>query len=406
MRPPARIRVATALAALAGLVLTLTPGAPAAAVAVDQWYPVPGSGTYTVRGHGYGHGIGMSQHGAQGAAIAGRTHEQILDFYFPGTTLGSASYKIKVLITADTTPDLVVLPTEGLLVRDSGTKTLHPLPTNLGASRWRLVVVADNRNAVEYLAGNVWKRWRPGNREVLAGEGAFRASGPVTLVLPSGATRAYRGSLRAAAPNATTTDRDTVNIISMDNYVRGVVAREMPASWKPEAVQAQSVAARTYGAFLRAENLLRHYQICDTTSCQVYGGVQDEHPLSDAAVAATAGQVLLHEGEPSFTQFSASSGGWTAVGSRPYLTAKADPYDDWSGNTSHDWSVKLASSRIRDAYPGLGRLRGLRVTSRDGNGEWKGRVLRIVLDGTKKDVVLSGADFRFRFGLKSHWFSF
>ena len=50
------------------------------------------------------------------------------------------------------------------------------------------------------------------------------------------------------------------------------------------------------------------------------------------------------------------------------------------------------------------RYRLLRVTARDGNGQWKGRVQRLVLDGKKRDVVLSGDDFRFRFGLRSTWF--
>ena len=60
----------------------------------------------------------------------------------------------------------------------------------------------------------------------------------------------------------------------MDDYVQGVVPAEMPASWEPEAVQAQAVAARTYAAWHRARSGDRYYQICDTTSCQVYGGRQ------------------------------------------------------------------------------------------------------------------------------------
>ena len=64
-----------------------------------------------------------------------------------------------------------------------------------------------------------------------------------------------------------------MNVLSMDDYVKGVVPREMPASWEPDAVRSQAVAARTYAAFDRAAHPTRSYQTCDTTSCQVYGGV-------------------------------------------------------------------------------------------------------------------------------------
>ena len=71
----------------------------------------------------------------------------------------------------------------------------------------------------------------------------------------------------------------------------------MPASWQPAAVRAQAVAARTYAAFDRAAHTTRYYDTCDTTSCQVYGGVGDEDSRSNAAVDATAGKVLHYGGQ-------------------------------------------------------------------------------------------------------------
>jgi SpoIID/LytB domain protein len=47
---------------------------------------VPSNRTYTIDGHGFGHGKGLSQRGAQGAATAGLDVNQILAFYYPGTT--------------------------------------------------------------------------------------------------------------------------------------------------------------------------------------------------------------------------------------------------------------------------------------------------------------------------------
>ena len=392
------------LAGTPQLIATGSDSPPRARVTVDQRYPVPASGTYTVRGHGYGHGRGMSQHGANGAARQGLGHEEILKFYYPGTAFGTASRKIRVLVTGDTTSDLVVEARRSLRLRDLGDGTTYTLPRDRGATRWR--VTADgSRNVVSYYADGLWRSWRPGGAEALEGAGEFRARGPITLVTPSGAL-AYRGALRAVPPSSGSTDRDTVNVLPIDAYVQGVVPAEMPAFWEPEAVQAQAVAARTYASFHRARNADRYYQVCDTTACQVYRGVAGEHELGNAAVRATARQILTHDGGPAFTEFSASSGGWTVAGDFAYLTAKQDPYDDWSGNTVHDWSVPLSASRIAGAYPSIGRLQAIRVTNRDGNGQWQGRVQSMALIGSKSTVRVTGDAFRWKFGLRSTWFSF
>jgi SpoIID/LytB domain protein len=253
---------------------------------------------------------------------------------------------------------------------------------------------------------SAWHRYQPGGLATLGGDGEFTStSARITLVLPVG-TRTYRGFLRAASPSAGSADRDTVNVVALDSYVKGVVPAEMPASWSPEAVQAQSVAARTYGWWSRSQYVDRYYQICDTTACQVYKGYTGEYSASNTAVDATAGQILTYQGKPAFTQFSSSSGGWTSAGSVPYLPHKADPYDDWSGNTVHDWSVKLNESTLERRYPGIGDLKTIKVNSREGGGDWSGRVWGMTLVGTKGSVALSGDTFRSIYGLRSSWFSF
>ena len=396
-------------AAVATCVLTTlaTVGAvapPATAVSVNQTFGVPDDKMLTVRGHGYGHGHGMSQYGARGAAEQGLTHRQILEFYYPGTSWGEVRGKVRVLITGDTTRDLVVSPAAGLRLQDLGNGATHELPAIRGVKRWRLNVRKDGRAVVGYRTDR-WRRWRPAGAATLAGDGQFRARGPLTLWTPAGPVR-YRGILRAASPTPGSSDRDTVNIVSVDTYVKGVIPAEMPASWHPEAVRAQAVAARTYASWSRAENMRRYYQICDTTACQVYRGVDAEHSASNAAVAATSRQILTHEGQPAFTQFSSSSGGHTAVGSRPYLVAQPDPYDDHAGNPVHTWQVRVDARRLERTYPALGRLKRIQVVSRDGNGEWQGRVWSMVLDGSRADRTISGDSFRWLYGLRSSWFTF
>jgi stage II sporulation protein D len=400
-RTPAVLAAVMSMAAAAAVVAGVSSG-PADAVSTDQSYWVPVDKQVVVRGHGYGHGHGMSQYGAQGAALKGKSYKEIVDFYYPGTSWSKVRGHVRVLITADTTSDVVVSPLSGLTVRDLGSQETYPLPDIKGATRWRLNVVG-GKTRVNYLTDR-WRLFRPGGRTELQGDGEFFASGPLTLWTPSG-SRSYRGALRAASPSPGSAVRDTVNVLSMDQYVQGVVPYEMPASWSPEAVKAQAVAARTYATWSRAQNRSRYYQICDTTACQVYGGVGGEDARSNTAVAGTRRQILTYGGKPAFTQFSSSSGGWTSAGSVPYLTAKEDPYDGWDGNPVHTWTMAIDAGRFERSYPSLGTLRRILVVNRDGNGDWQGRVNSVVLDGTRGDVTISGDQFRWAFGLRSSWFT-
>lgn len=375
---------------------------PAGAVATDQSYWVPVDKRVVVHGHGYGHGHGMSQYGAQGAALKGLPYKEIIDFYYPGTSWRTMRGKVRVLITADTTDDVEVSPTTGLRVRDVATGEVHTLPERAAVTRWRLHV-REGRTVVQRFTDR-WRRFHAPWARNIAGDAEFLANTPITLWTPAG-PRTYRGVLRAASPTPGSSVRDTVNIVSMNQYVMGVVPAEMPASWHAEAVKAQSVAARTYATWSRNQNMGRYYQICDTTACQVYGGVGGEDPRSNAAVRATGRQILTYAGKPAFTQFSASSGGWTRAGSVPYLPAQEDPYDGWEGNSVHRWSATADLAVLERSYPAVGSLRRLHVTARDGNGDWQGRVESLVLDGTKGRVTISGDAFRWAFGLRSSWFT-
>jgi stage II sporulation protein D len=362
---------------------------------VSESYPIPANGVLQLTGHGYGHGHGMSQYGAQGAAKSGLTYRQILSFYYPGTTLGTASGSIRVLISADTDDDVRVTPASGLRVRQVSTGASYPLPATAGIKTWRLRTVG-GATVLDYDNG-AWHDYKPGGN-ALRGDAEFYRAGVLVLRV-SGATRNYRGAMRLSSSN-------TVNVLSLDDYVKGVVPREMPASWQSAAVQAQAVAARTYAAWERADHPNRYNHTCDTTSCQVYGGVGSEDSRANDAVVATANRVLNYGGTPAFTQFGSSSGGWLAAGSRPYLVAKADPYDDHSGNPVHTWTKTLTRAAIQQAYPSLGTLQRVLVTRRDGHGEWYGRVEEMILDGSKSNVTMAGTTFRSKFGLRSQWFRF
>jgi SpoIID/LytB domain protein len=384
----------------AALVVAAVPSADAATSARkgEVWPIGPGS-TIAVDGHGYGHGRGLSQYGAEGAARAGLTSAQIVDFYYPGTTAGSAAGQVKVWITADRDRVLTVRARPGLKVRDLVTKQKTLLPDK-GATKWRLSAGSGTKTKVAFFKQR-WVTWK-----TLKGDAEFGAGGrPITLVLPGGKVE-YRGALALRAPKQGRPKRVTVNRLPLDSYLKGVVPREIFTSWSPAALEAQAIAARTYAAYERAQPLSSVYQICDTTSCQVYGGFSAEHPSTNAAVDATAGQVRLDTtGMPAFTQFSSSNGGWSAAGTVPYLVAQQDPYDGWSGNPHTTWTLPLTAGNVEKNYPAIGTLTSIAVDSRTGNGEWGGRALDMTLTGTAGSVETTGEEFRLRVGLKSSWFT-
>ena len=381
----------TAPRVLAPLLALVFVALPAPAHAADD-FTIPSTATIRISGHGYGHGHGMSQHGAQGAALQGLTHQQIAEFYYPGTTWGTAKGKVSVLVSADTSPDVEVLARKGLRLRTLADGAVTDLAAaRPSATRWRITPVPGGKVTVSYLTSG-WKRLR-----TLAGDAElFAQGGPTTLVLPGGRQVAYRGALRA-------THSDTVNVLPLEKYLRGVVPLEMPVSWEPEALAAQAVAARTYAANGRAHPIAAHYQLCDTTSCQVYGGATAEDANATAGIKASKGQVLLYDGAPAFTQFSASNGGWTSAGSAPYLVAEKDPYDAWSGNPHTSWLITVSDGTIEKAFPTIGDLTRIQFTKRTGNGQWGGRVVKARLTGSAGTRTVSGEDLRFALGLRSEW---
>ena len=173
------------IALVAGVVMAVATGGSASAVDTNQTYWIAATGKVVVQGHGYGHGHGMSQYGAQGAAEQGLTHEQILDFYYPGTTFEKARGKIRVLISSAPTGRLVVRPADGLTVTDLDTGTSYPMPTVDSATKWRLKPNRNGADRVAYLTDK-WHFVKFNGNRALAGIGQFSASGPLSVVTASG----------------------------------------------------------------------------------------------------------------------------------------------------------------------------------------------------------------------------
>ena len=378
-----RVLASALVTGLAALGLAVLPAAPAAAAEV---YYRPANGVFHVEGHGWGHGHGLNQWGAEGAARQGVVARTILDRYYAGTAQEvKPSRLIRVLIQEDDHVDLMVKAVSGLRLRDRATNAVYTLPA--GAEKWRVLQTSAGQQVQRYVGG--WSAWSTGGKSAWTGPLQFEGVTPLRLHFSNGTAREYRGTLRAVRTGTTTID--VVNVLDLEHYLLGVVPRESPASFKPEALKAQSIAARSYSSY-KMDHVPSGaaYDICSTIMCQVYGGVrliatngtvfELEHPNTTNAVNATKGVVRTSGGKAIFAEFSSSNGGWSTQGSFPYLAPRADPWDAIA-SPHHNWDATLTTAQLERKFPSVGRLLRIRVTRRDGNGEWGGRVKEVVLEG-------------------------
>lgn len=397
MSPLVRSRTSRLAAALIAGALGLSLGTTACAHGATP-QPLPPGTTFVITGHGNGHGHGMSQWGAQGAALAGKNVGQIMAFYYPGTQWGTAAGSIRVRLTKDTSADVVVRARPKLLAHRVGGRTFRIASLRPRAKRWRIVPVAGGRSRLDFLTGR-WHRFR-----TVKGDLEFRArdNGPLRLYLPHGSAL-YRGTLRAASPVPGRADRDTVNIVGLESYLRGVVPAEAYPSWKPAALQAQAVAARSYAAYQRATLRGGYFDVYDTSADQVYRGASAETASTDAAVRATARRIRTYRGRPAFTQFSASNGGYMlADGVHPYLVSKADPYDGTPDNPYRTWTKTVTLKQFDDRFPSYAPIADVRVTAyAPGAGHWVKTLTVTKADSGSSSDAVSGETVRSWLGMRT-----
>lgn len=171
--------------------------------------------------------------------------------------------------------------------------------------------------------------------------------------------RKYRGCFRAAT--AQQGGVLLLNVLDLEDYLRGVVPSEMPAMWHPEAVKAQAVAARTYALKETLTSRAAQYDVTADTSDQMYLGASHEHPASDAAVKATEGMIAAYNGQPITAYYHSSGGGRTRKGTEPYLVGvespEESPYDEWKLEYSLD---ELGAILAKGGYS-VGKLSGARI---------------------------------------------
>ncbi len=208
----------------------------------------------------------------------------------------------------------------------------------------------------------------------------------------------YRGEINILRQDGTIY---AVNTVNLEDYLRGVVPKELLCS-KTEAVKAQAVVARTYAWGHRSPEA--DWDVRDDTGHQVYGGIDAEHKMSDDAIEATAGLVLCHNGELACQAlYHSSCGGMTesnfyVFGSQPisYLAGVTcgDPQNPWCKRSSYsrweaEWTPEeLGQELSKYLRKSLNRVKSLEIAEASPSG----RVVRLIVHFEKGDDLLLSYD--------------
>ncbi len=138
-----------------------------------------------------------------------------------------------------------------------------------------------------------------------------------------------------------------INIISMEEYLYGVLKKEISPRWPKETLKAQAIAARTFAIFNMNKYIDKGYNICATTNSQAYGGVNHEDPLTNKAVDETRGVIMVHEGKPINAVYHSDSGGYTEDSENvwgsylPYLRSVESKFEEKVSPPNHTWSYSV-----------------------------------------------------------------
>lgn len=329
-------------------------------------------------GGGTEHGLGLSQYGAKGMADLGKNYRQILSHYYQKTEIGKTKTNPKVRIG-------IVLGGEGGNLQVlSGNYQIHGLIIRAG---FKILVtpsairIYNGEKEVKKFAASDLERILPAS-----------SNSQIQVDYKSSYFNKYSGEIRIIKKGASLT---TVNVLPLEEYLKGVVVAEMPHTWSREAIKAQALAARSYA--LRHLKTGGSYDMDDSTAYQVYIG-SAHRARSDHAVEETRGEVVTYAGKIIPTYYFSTSGGWTENneniwGGRalPFLRGVESAWEEdspwWTWYTK-----KYSRSQISALLSSLscGRIKKIAIVNRGISG----RVLAIKIIGSQGVRVISGAHFK------------
>lgn len=191
-----------------------------------------------------------------------------------------------------------------------------------------------------------------------------------------------------------------INEVGLEDYLQGVVPKEMSPQWPMEALKAQAVAARSFVLYHKAKSRQKDYDVSASTNFQVYGGIKSETPFTNQAVKNTKGKIMAYRGTPILAYFHANSGGMTEDAKSawttdiPYLKSVKDECSSIAPQVLWEKSFTLdaISQALSEKGIYVGDIEKLEISDTSPSG----RAKRIRITGQKGRTVLPGNDFRMK----------
>ena len=204
-----------------------------------------------------------------------------------------------------------------------------------------------------------------------------------------------------------------VNVVNLEEYIRGSVPLEMSHSWNISALKAQAVCARSFGAavsgFGSDGDIIKGYKLTDTISHQSYGGMKAEKNETDKACKDTENEFVTYKNKVVKTTYFSTSGGYTESsenvwgGKKPWLRSVPDPYENKP--EKKPWTIGYTRVELQNMLRGyaakkgvsLGSIEKLTITNRSKSG----RALSLLVKGSRGRLVLNKQEIRKAFNLYS-----
>ncbi len=204
---------------------------------------------------------------------------------------------------------------------------------------------------------------------------------------------------------------EVINVVPLEDYVKGVLPYEMSAQWPLEALKAQAVCARTYALWQTRHDGLG-FDVCNTTDCQVYQGTSLAGELSDRAVEETAGVAAVYGGKFAETYYCASNGGASESsenvwgGAQPYLVGKEDLYEGLTDIPDYSYTIQYSyaqlTSMLKEGGYTIGKVTSACVSKTTPTGNVAEVTFR---DAAGRTVVLAKESCRWTLDTKSMRFA-
>ena len=346
--------------------------------------PAEGAVTWIVKGRGYGHGVGMSQYGAYGYARAGKGYRWILRHYYRGTSIERLrkTRVVRVLLAIDP-GDVEFTGAKSACGRRLDPARSYEAHRRGGAVRLRTA------------SGRLLRGC--GGRLRAAGRGRVRILG----------LGPYRGALEVVPTRSAAGSLNTINAVSVNQYVKGVVPHEVPYTWPDAALRTQAVAARSFALSAQVDG--NGFDLYADTRSQAYGGIELETASTNRAAADTRSEVVRYGGEIAQTFYFSTSGGRTESVENsfygpaiPYLRSVVDRYDFHS--PLHTWRLRFTNAEMNARLGShlRGKLRRIIVTQRGDSP----RIVWARLVGTRGTTKIRGDSLQHALGGYDRWMSF